>query len=82
MSFTDKIGYAIETLREVAKDAADGKPLVLSDEEAAARIAICESCEHFAKKLRMCRECGCFMKAKTALSSTRCPLNKWAKSSK
>lgn len=53
------------------------------------RIKICEECKHFKSNTRTCgtaiigdqvgdtRTCGCFMDAKTKLSFSRCPLNKW-----
>jgi hypothetical protein len=33
----------------------------------------CKSCENFLKLIRVCKLCGCFMPAKTALSSATCP---------
>lgn len=45
-------------------------------EEATRRLDICNSCD----KLRdnnTCKECGCYMPAKTHLPFTKCPLNKW-----
>tara|TARA_R100000081_G_C4820055_1_gene178926 strand:+ start:240 stop:647 length:408 start_codon:yes stop_codon:yes gene_type:complete len=53
------------------------------------RIAICEECEYFKPKTRTCgtaiigdkigdkKTCGCFMDAKTKLSFSRCPFDKW-----
>jgi hypothetical protein len=31
------------------------------------RITICMSCDRFSKYTRLCKECGCFMPAKTKL---------------
>lgn len=44
----------------------------LSDE----RIKICNSCEHLSS-LRACKECGCFVDAKTKLKFVSCPIGKW-----
>ena len=64
-------------------------PLKADKELARKRIAICVECEHFKPKTRTCgtpvigdkvgdtRTCGCFMDAKTKLSFSRCPLDKW-----
>lgn len=64
-------------------------PFKADRELAKKRITICESCKHFRKKSRTCgtpivgtkvgkkRTCGCFMDAKTKLSFSKCPFNKW-----
>jgi predicted Zn-ribbon and HTH transcriptional regulator len=43
------------------------------------RAAICNSCEHLNKTLSICKQCGCFMPAKTRLNWARCPIGKWEK---
>lgn len=54
-----------------------------SDEDAAARLAICEGCPMLRKKTNRkgvkgtCEECGCFMSEKVKLSAAVCPLGKW-----
>ena len=64
-------------------------PFKADKELAKKRIEICEKCEHFKNPPRTCgtpiigdqvgdkRTCGCFMDAKTKISFSRCPLNKW-----
>lgn len=64
-------------------------PFKADKELAKKRIAICEECEHFKPKSRTCgtpilgdtigdkKTCGCFMDAKTKLSFSRCPFDKW-----
>jgi hypothetical protein len=64
-------------------------PFKADKELAKKRIAICEDCTHFRKRTRTCgtaikgnkvgskRTCGCFMDAKTKLSFSRCPFDKW-----
>lgn len=42
------------------------------------RMAICRECEHLTK-LKRCRQCGCFMDAKTWLADQECPIGKWNK---
>ena len=43
------------------------------------RIAICMSCDRFSKYTKSCKECGCFMPAKTKLKGNSCPIGKWGK---
>lgn len=37
----------------------------LKKAEAKRKIEICEKCEHFEQRLRICNLCGCFMDIKT-----------------
>ena len=48
-------------------------------EMASRRLTICRDCPRFFKQTRTCLECGCFMKIKTLIPSSYCPLNKWEK---
>jgi len=43
------------------------------------RYDICKSCPHFVEVTSTCKKCGCFMAAKTYLSSAECPVGKWTK---
>ena len=64
-------------------------PFKADKELAKKRIEICEECEHFKPRTRTCgtailgdkigdkKTCGCFMDAKTKLSFSRCPFDKW-----
>ena len=60
-----------------AKSVGKGLPVLVSAEIATERYSICESCPKFTEEFR-CIECGCFMKKKTHLASTSCPIGKWA----
>jgi len=42
------------------------------------RYNICKSCDRLNKLTKICKECGCFMPAKTKLKGKLCPLNKWS----
>jgi hypothetical protein len=48
-----------------------------SEEEAKARLDMCNGCDRFINLTKQCKECGCFMPLKTKLKNTKCPLNKW-----
>jgi hypothetical protein len=41
------------------------------------RYFICKSCDKFNNKVKICKECGCFMPFKVKIDSTKCPQNKW-----
>jgi len=45
------------------------------DEVIQRRKELCLACEHH--DFGVCNECGCYLKAKTAIASEACPLNKW-----
>jgi hypothetical protein len=49
----------------------------VSDTIAEERMAICNGCEMLIQATKTCKECGCFMSAKTKLPNASCPLNKW-----
>jgi hypothetical protein len=57
-------------------DMLNGSPRV-SDEKAEIRYNICKRCEFFRPMIKVCAECGCFMKAKTQLAKAKCPKGKW-----
>jgi hypothetical protein len=40
------------------------------------RIALCKSCDQL-NALKICKQCGCFMPAKTRLKWASCPVGKW-----
>ena len=40
------------------------------------RLSVCYKCPSFTK-VKTCKECGCFMVAKTKLKDATCPLGKW-----
>lgn len=41
------------------------------------RLAICRECEFFRPRTEQCKKCGCFMKLKTKLERSHCPIHKW-----
>jgi hypothetical protein len=47
------------------------------DEIAQSRLEICQGCEFFKKNGSRCKKCGCFMKLKTLIEKSRCPIGKW-----
>ena len=48
------------------------KDMLVAKEVAAGRLAICQTCPHYLKAIKVCRICGCVMPLKTKLKSSRC----------
>ena len=42
------------------------------------RLTICNNCDDFNKKIKTCKQCGCYMPAKTMFANSKCPLSKWS----
>jgi hypothetical protein len=47
--------------------------------ESKSRMDICNSCDRLMKPVKICKECYCFMPAKTLIPISECPLGKWGK---
>jgi hypothetical protein len=41
------------------------------------RLGICKGCDWFRANTQTCKKCGCFMKLKTLLEKSKCPIGKW-----
>jgi len=61
-----------DTARRLLED-----PTVAPRAVAAERLAICEECDHYLPETGQCSLCLCFMKLKTTMANTRCPLDYW-----
>jgi hypothetical protein len=53
--------------------------LLVSDSVFEHRYTICKSCEKYDDQYGRCKMCGCFVKYKTKLKKSYCPLHKWEK---
>jgi hypothetical protein len=49
----------------------------VTEEVANSRMAICRECPELIKATSQCKQCGCFMNAKTKIEAAICPLKKW-----
>lgn len=58
-----------------ARSTAEGAPLLLDSDAAAARLQVCRTCPSL--RGDRCVECGCYMMIKAHVASTTCPLDKW-----
>lgn len=52
-----------------------GDPVFVSANQRFRRFAICKMCVNYNKG--RCKECGCFIRLKTKLTFSECPINKW-----
>jgi hypothetical protein len=80
---TSKFPSLFQQARNLAKEmwitgkhAAQGLPIMVDAETAFNRFSICQGCEFLKENFR-CEKCGCFMKAKTQLAASACPVGKW-----
>jgi hypothetical protein len=48
-----------------------------TEDVAKERFDLCNSCPELIKLTKQCKQCGCFMAAKTKLDNATCPLGKW-----
>lgn len=74
------VGNALRALGDTVASLADGKPLTVGDAEKTRRRAACDACEaYYDAEAGRCLHpaCGCFLRAKTWLTSQRCPAGEW-----
>ena len=59
------------------KNAAVGLPVLVDAETAFNRFETCQGCEFLTQDSFRCEKCGCFMKTKTQIATSSCPVGKW-----
>ncbi len=64
----------MEAASAAMKFVSSGLKLV-SKEEVERRLDICKACPQFADNV--CKLCGCGLKLKAAIESSKCPIEKW-----
>jgi len=70
-----RISRSAKDLGKAAKDIAQRR--FVEKEVVENRLEICSTCPHLRKSMNQCTKCGCFMKLKTRLTSSTCPIGKW-----
>jgi hypothetical protein len=75
MSFLSKLKARTQQLTQDSIDAL--AELKVPEEVREERYAECQACPHFVHTTTTCMKCGCFMFAKTHLSTASCPIGKW-----
>lgn len=73
MSLVDKLKNRLAEIAETTISNLHRVPNHVSEE----RMNICNSCEHLFIPTSQCKKCGCFVKLKTTLQSSSCPIKKW-----
>jgi len=81
MSFLKKLAERTQAVAAAAANAAAERleELKVEDSIREERYDICKKCPHYVEVTTTCKKCGCFMAAKTYLSSAECPVGKWTK---
>ena len=76
-----EIGEAIEAQKFDMRNISDRfKNVIIHDEDIVnKRLDICKGCEFLFKPTNTCKKCGCFMKVKTKIATSSCPIGKWEK---
>ena len=64
-----------KTLTDTVKSVVAGEGAMTAEDQASARLKICQSCEFYVNE--RCTKCGCFMAVKTHLKAANCPVGKW-----
>ncbi len=59
------------------KNAAVGLPVLVDADIAYNRFETCRGCEFLTQDSFRCEKCGCFMKTKTQIATSSCPIGKW-----
>ena len=77
MNFVDKLKEQLEKTKVEVRE--DIQKFVVDDSVREERMAICNSCEFLFEPTMQCKQCGCFVKAKTRFKHFSCPLEKWKK---
>jgi hypothetical protein len=67
----------LDNLKKRSSEKLKLKVIVTDAETRNTRLTICQQCENFIKVTAQCSKCGCFLTAKTWLSGSSCPVNKW-----
>lgn len=70
-------GNLLQSVGRNLQAAVTGNPLLLSEEDKEARLAICRLCQHYRKVDDRCALCGCKTAVKAYLRIEKCPVGKW-----
>ena len=72
------VGTFIGEMKKAVSAGVSGQQVLRTEEDADKILhEICQNCEHFDLQTLRCRVCGCFLKFKTRLLTSHCPVNKW-----
>lgn len=71
--FAEKLKSRVEQVKQKILETIPVAPESVVTE----RMNICLECEHYFSLTSQCSQCGCFLKAKTKLAGSSCPIKKW-----
>ena len=66
-----------ETVVDTVGDMSKGRNVFCPNNIVSERMSICNGCPDFVTNSSQCKQCGCFMSAKTRLKKSSCPIGKW-----
>jgi hypothetical protein len=69
--------YGEEQPEWLAKQRQEKETEALNHSISKHRYMICKECDRFITSVKVCKECYCFMPAKTMIEGADCPLGKW-----
>jgi hypothetical protein len=75
MSMMDKIKDRMEKFKTEAEDAIRNKTADINVRSY--RLHLCNTCEFLFEPTGNCTKCGCFVKGKTWVKNSKCPIGKW-----
>jgi predicted Zn-ribbon and HTH transcriptional regulator len=75
MTFLNNLKEKLESLNEAKEKARSA--ILVDSEIKSERLSICQQCEFLFHPTQQCKKCGCFVHAKTSLTSSSCPIGKW-----
>ena len=77
LTIIDKAGNFISASGKIVQAFSQGKEVITNDEVTEYRLKKCASCEFASKNYTWCGLCGCYIKAKTRVTTESCPAGKW-----
>lgn len=77
MDMVESVKSIFSTAKGAYNNVLKGKSNKVGDDIVEERMEICKACPYFNKKRNQCGKCSCFLKFKTRLESSKCPINKW-----
>jgi len=72
-----KLKSGMKSLFKIASNTVQGIEQGVPIEIEKERKSICAKCPQLNATTNQCKECGCFINAKTKFRQERCPLDKW-----
>jgi predicted Zn-ribbon and HTH transcriptional regulator len=72
MSFAQTLKNRLQEVKQHVE-----KDLLAEESVVVIRLKTCDECPRLYRPTQQCKECGCFVKAKSRIKNSECPLGKW-----